>query len=98
MQKIAIANVLFATAFSLALAFGAQEELRVYLAVTVGVAAVLFNIQGMGGAGFGMAALSMGILLRFFEPQSLVVAVYSLVIVGGVLRMVDMPVERRKSP
>ncbi len=95
-QRRVVTNALFATAFSLALAFGPREELRVYLAVTVGVAAVLFNIRGMGGVGFVVAAVSMGILLRFCEPRGIVAIVYALVMIGGVLRMGDVPVEKRE--
>lgn len=96
MQRRVIANALFASALSLALVFGPQEELRVYLAVTVGVAAVLFSIQGMGGVGFVVAAMSMGVLLRYCEPHGIVVIVYALVMIGGVLRMGNVPAETQQ--
>lgn len=94
MQRKVMGNALFMLAFSLTLIFErmhlawgyeGMEGLGVFLAVIVGVSAVLANIEGMGGTGFVVTTMGLGILFLFYDSVWIGPVVGFLALAGGVL-------------
>ncbi len=99
MHKKIIGNVLFAVAFSLSVAFERMsagwgyedmDGLGLFLAVIVGVTALLVNIEGMAGTGLVVTAVGVGILMRFYEPIWVAAVVGFLVFAGAFLNLSGM--------
>ena len=87
MRMRGMGNVFLLLAFATAVGWSLPGELKVYLVIVIGVVAVMSNIRGLEASGIGIAAASLGILWRFFEPMGIVLLIFVLIFIGIGLRI-----------
>ncbi len=87
MHKRIMGNLFLLLAFATAVGWSLPGELKVYLVIVIAVVAVMSNIRGLEASGIGVAAASLGILMRFFEPMVIVLVIFAQIFMGSWLRI-----------